>query len=297
MNTYAWFTMNKQVQVVGMEVKAHAEEGLLINEIALATDTNWDEQATGNTTTAIELRPASTKDLTAWWHANSKRVNDEAGYGSGTIDTAKTVEIGDNTGVYYKNISGLTPSTIAAVAGSQAQTDVYYEDATFGQSGSYQNGEGYYVKYSYYLKSSNQSDLTITSGNLTANVKATLKEGTSGTSTDLDPALRVGVRVTDKQATPNSYFKIFAPVSNHDASNFITGDVSGSSYAEYTYAEGNTDVAINTGNVIVPNVNDDGILVEVFLWFEGEDSHCQSQYLTATLDTYDISIIFKDAAL
>ena len=77
---YAWFTMNKEVKVTGMEMKAHSEEGLLINEVKLATSDTWDNEATANTTpTLIKLRPASTQNFTKWWHANSKVSADEAG--------------------------------------------------------------------------------------------------------------------------------------------------------------------------------------------------------------------------
>ena len=73
-STFAWFTMNKEVQIVGMEVKAHAEEGLLINEVASATSATWDEKAQGKATAElISLRPASSSDLTTFWHANSKK--------------------------------------------------------------------------------------------------------------------------------------------------------------------------------------------------------------------------------
>ena len=62
-STYAWFTMNKEVSVTGMEVKAHAEEGLLINEVKAANSDTWDDAATAGSNT-IALRPASTSNLT-----------------------------------------------------------------------------------------------------------------------------------------------------------------------------------------------------------------------------------------
>ena len=42
-STYAWFTMNKEVEAKGMQVKAQAEAGLLINEKQAAGDDYWDE--------------------------------------------------------------------------------------------------------------------------------------------------------------------------------------------------------------------------------------------------------------
>ncbi len=46
--------------------------------------------------------------------------------------------------------------------------------------------------------------------------------------------------------------------------------------------------------VTIPKVTDDGIPVYVYVWFEGEDTHCMSDNLTAVLDTYDIDITFNN---
>ena len=55
--------MNKEVTVTGMELKAHSEEGLLINEVKLATSNTWDDAAQAAATpTTFELRPTSTSD-------------------------------------------------------------------------------------------------------------------------------------------------------------------------------------------------------------------------------------------
>ena len=192
--TYAWFTMNKTVSVTGMEVKAHAEEGLLINEVATANDTHWDDLATANTTpTTVVMRPSSTSDLSAWWHANSKVSADEAGVDS----LGNTVSLG--TDVYYSDISpsatGIEDEAIVtagqATGGTKAETHIFYKDASFGgDDTTYQDGEGFYVKYTYYLKSSGDSALPI--NDLQVQVKATKNTTAGGASDNLDPALRVG---------------------------------------------------------------------------------------------------------
>ena len=80
-STYAWFTMNKVVEVTNMQVRAKTEEGLLINEIANYSDTNWDDEATANQTSAnpVLLYPASTNNGSTWYHAASTKANDAAG--------------------------------------------------------------------------------------------------------------------------------------------------------------------------------------------------------------------------
>ena len=291
--TYAWFTMNKEVTVSGMEVKAHAEEGLLINEVSDAGSPTWDEAATAGQSTAIALR----SDLSVWWHANSKRSYDEAGIDdlSGTVDV-------DTSGNKYTNISVGNVSDNAYVAAGQgnvkAETHVYYKDASFGSGSQYDDGEGYYVMYKYYLKSSGDSTLNVT--DLQAQVKAE-KVANSGSSDNLDPALRVGVKYG------STGMKIFAPIpgtsSGSGATNdsySVTQDVSGSpttsvspvvasakgSFTEYT--------KINSSAETIPSVNTAGSPVYVYVWFEGEDTHCMSDNLTTALAAYDITINFKD---
>jgi hypothetical protein len=281
-STYAWFTMNKEVSVVGMEVTAHAEEGLLINEVATADSTTWDEEATANTTpTVFALRPASTADLTHWWHASSKLSSDEAGVDnlSGTVDV--------DEGKKYTDLSAATDEAVVsaaqAVGNTKAETHVYYKDTNHGTSGSYDEGEGYYVMYKYYLKSSSTEDLVITENHLGVTVTATKINDED--AQDLDKALRVGVKIGDD-------ILIFAPVAGADASYGVTNNEAGSSTTTVTPKTSKT--AINPNDIIIPKVTDDGLAVEVYVWFEGEDTNCMSYNLTAVLNSYEINIKFTD---
>ncbi|MBQ1339522.1 MAG: hypothetical protein IIY35_02735, partial [Ruminococcus sp.] len=85
--TYAWFTMNKTVEVTNMLVKARSEGGLLISETSgHATKDQWDDVATANNLPAgVVLLPTSSADTKAWYHANSKSANDEAGAAAATL--------------------------------------------------------------------------------------------------------------------------------------------------------------------------------------------------------------------
>ncbi len=307
--TYAWFTMNKEVSVTGMQLKAHSEEGLLINEVASASTGTWEEVALAGQGSAISLRPASTKDLANWWHANSKKSNNEAGAdANGSIDTDLTVEVA--TGTYYKDISiskseGQNPTLLTDVTAAEADTNaertVYYDDATFGTTaGTLEDGEGYYINYKYYLKSSGNDDLTVSANNLLVNVTASLIDGNTATAQNLDSSLRVGVKIDDQ-------FKVFAPVTNFDPLYYVTNNAAGSAYtamsssgADQNVFAGNTNVEFNTSAaIVIPKVtgddtNHEGKLVDVYVWFEGEDSHCKSDNLLATLNGYNIDIKFID---
>lgn len=320
-STYAWFTMNKTVSVTGMAMKAHAEDGLLINEVKLSSSNTWDESATANTTpSTVVLRPASTADMVTFWHANSKVSADEAGID----DLTKTVS--DGSGNYYTNVtagqtgiedevlvypeSDETEGHSIATGNVKAETHIYYKDASFGGNDStYQDGEGFYAKYTYYIKSSGDMDLTVS--NLQAQVKATKKAGDAGTSTDLEKSLRVGIAVPVSNAANAAIggYKIFAPVAGADDSYSVTGTAAGGStvsvnpidstttgsFTEYTKL--NNVVEGTTTNIVIPDVNDNGLPVYVYVWFEGEDQNCMSDNLTEILCTYDIDINFQNAAI
>ena len=313
--TYAWFTMNKEVSVTGMQVKAHAEEGLLINEVKAAADDNWDELATGGGDYTAVLRPASTYNLTDWWHANSKIFSDEAGLDnlSGTVNVDnsgnKYVSVSENaTGVYDETVVYAEGSneTNKATGGRRAETHVFYKDASFGDNGSgtYQAGEGFYVRYTYYLKSSGDSDLDIS--NLQVRVKATKNttgDNASGSSPALDPCLRVGVTMnTDVNSSDVAGTLIFAPITHGEESYNVTTAADGGSTASVTAIPATTGsfseyTKLNNTNttITIPNVTSDGIPVQVYVWFEGEDEACKSQNLTDILAAYDIDVGFKDA--
>lgn len=309
--TFAWFTMNKEVTVTGMSLKAHSEEGLLINEVKTANSPTWDDAAqAAETPTVFELRPTSTSDLATWWHANSKKSADEAGVDAKT----DTVSVGNN-GEIYTNLSNATDEAIiaagSATGNTQAETHVFYTDASYGTAGSYQNGEGYYVRYTYYLKSSGQDDFTVT--DLQAKVKATKKNADGATdSTKLDPALRVGIAVPASNSSNTIAGRaIFSPIpgtgntapDSTNTSYGVTEDVTASSSTTVTptvasatgqYTDYATLNLTNSTTITIPKVTSDGIPVYVYVWFEGEDTHCMSDNLTATLDSYDIDITFNN---
>ena len=70
--TYAWFTMNKDVTVTGMKLKATAEDGLVISDY---TKANWATSWTVTMSDAATLAPTST-NKTNWATASSSQFDD-----------------------------------------------------------------------------------------------------------------------------------------------------------------------------------------------------------------------------
>ena len=141
--------------------------------------------------------------------------------------------------------------------------------------------------------------MNVTEGNLQAAVKATkLNEAGETDSLNLDKALRVGIKVSgDTKAT------IFAPVAGADEGYNVTNNGSGSAYTAVAPVRATTTgtatafTSINTAAVSLPAVTANGLEVDVYVWFEGEDTNCKSDNLTAVLDSYQIDITFKDVDL
>ena len=260
-----------------MQVRALAEDGLLVNEAAAPGDT-WDEEATAAQTANSKLsmlHPASTANGTTWYHAASTKYNHAADAGSGSKSTNLVNDA-------YETIGALTPITAMSTADATAGTQAAF--STMGVTAT--SAAGYYVHYTYYLKTSAQSTLTLAGASgegMYVNIKsvtATINDGAVAASADLDKSLRVGIKL-------NSDFYIYAPVAGYDDSYYV--------------AAGTTETVPKAGNVAtrtdlgsLPAVTANGTPVEVYLWYEGEDTNCKSANATAaTLDNIKVDIKFE----
>ena len=270
-STYAWFSMNTTVTANNMKVQAVAEQGILINEIATSNSTFWDNSATTNQTESIRLHATSTANTSAWYVAYSKESGDAAVATSGTAST-KLVD-----GYHALGTAPYTTATEtiqAAVAGTSAKQEVVYVDT--GSSG-YSNGEGYYAKYTYYLKSSSDAITTsLASGGKNLNVSAEVTAN-DGNTLNLDAALRVAVVINNK-----AY--IFAPVSGATTTYYV--NAAATATTAYTTAQA-------TGVLTIPATTDDGMEVNVYVYFEGEDTGLKTDNVVDVLDNITVSVNFS----
>lgn len=273
--SYAWFSMNTVVTANNMEVKAVAEQGLLINEVATAADAHWDAAAT-TASGAISLHATSTANTSTWYVAYSKDVNDSASATSGTASTNLTADgyktLGTTAG---EGILAVKDETVAAVAGSKARQIITYADVD-GTEG-YANGEGYYVKYTYYLKSSADAiTLTTAGAGKTVNIKSVTANPKTTNSENLDKALRVAVVIGGK-----AY--IFAPL-NGTANYYVNA-----SSTATTVLTGAQPTALTS----LPASTVDGTPVDVYLYFEGEDTNLKTTNAVSTLDEISVEVVFE----
>ena len=72
------FSMNTTVTASNMQVKAVADQGILINVEADDDSAYWTNSVTTNQSTGILLHATSTADTSAWYVAHSKITGDAA---------------------------------------------------------------------------------------------------------------------------------------------------------------------------------------------------------------------------
>ncbi len=270
-STYAWFSMNTTVTANNMQVKAVADQGILINEVATANDPNWDNAANTTAGSGYSLHPTSTSNTSTWYVAYSKTQNDSAS----ATESANSVNLTDDG---YRTL-GASPfttatATVTPAAGSIAGQTVTYVDSDAGSD--YDNGEGYYVKYTYYLKSSADAITTsLADGGKSLRISVS---ATGDTNTPaLDKALRAAVVIDSK-----AYF--FAPLKDDDTTVYVgTAHTASTAYV----------TAQPTAVVTIPASGSNGIQADVYLYFEGEDSQLKTSNVVAALDDLTVTVNFE----
>lgn len=273
--------MNKEVTVQNMTVQAKAEGGLLISETqGFGADDVWDDSAnttTEGTAAKVALYPTSTANSSAWYHATSKAANNSASAAQGAASALKAEG--------YTTLNLDFNELQAASAGANGKKDVYYVDS--GTSGYDADDAKYYLKYTYYLKTSTEgvTSLGLNSGDQNLNISVVNVTGDS-VSTDLNKALRVGIEIGGK-------FYIFAPVSGATGTYYVNAASSATTAVDSSSSTHANPLGVATGLTSLPGMKTNGTPVYVYLWYEGEDANCKSDNVTATLDELTVNLEFK----
>ena len=260
--------MNTTVTATGMQVKAVAEDGLLIkNELDADAAANWKSSTTASYGALVDLAPTSTADVTSWYHNKSDDQNDaKAGQLTATYETLssnanwKRDEGSGKTGVYY--IDGDTDNT---------KDDVE---------------KAYVLLNKFYIKSSGDA-ITLGAGNTYLDLYINkINVGATSSSAALDASLRVAVKV-------GSTLYIYAPISGATTTYKAGGSDSGTAVTVTTVPAGGV-VNSTTTTTSIPAVTATSGWVEadVYIYFEGEDAGLKSANLVATLDTLTVEVIF-----
>ena len=268
-STFAWFSMNTQVSATGMQVKAVAEDGLLIiNELDTDTAANWKASTIASYGSLVDLAPTSSANMSTWFHNKSDDQNDaKAGQLTATYETLST-----NTN--WKRDEG------------SGKTGVYYIDTdTDGVKDD--NEKAYVLLNKFFIKSSGDA-ITLGSGNTYLDLYVNkIVVGATSNSAALDASLRVAVK------TPNK-LTIYAPVTGATTTYNVGGSDSGTEVTATTVPSGGlVNTATSTSTIpAITTAKASTIEADVYIYFEGEDAGLKSANLAATLDTLTVDIIF-----
>lgn len=250
-STYAWFVQAGSVTAEGMQVNLTSEGGLVIRYVG-AGDA-WGVTATASMTGAQNLLPTSTKDMTQWTYAKA---------------ASSTAFNMDETS--YKVVTG---------------------DVT-GDTG-FKDNNGYVVMKEFQIRSSNPS---IAANGLTVKAVTVTKTDDGDAAQDLSNSLKVGLRwnYTPKTGSEKTGYLIMSPLSvgkgqGTTTYTFVapgdaigdTGFVKPGTSETVTMKTAGTDATLLDNSVAVSSDTSNPVNVQVYIWYEGQDSHLYSDNVNA----------------
>lgn len=263
MATYAWFTMNKEVSVTGMKLQAQATEGIVISGDNKA---NWKTDWDVNMSAGVALYPTSTDGAASpsWTVAYSK-----------VFDDAYKNQTQTGAGGYID----ITPSYTTSGTSGDTFTTGIDGIGTARPSGSTLD-QNYILKKTFFIKSTGQSAWAqkLVIDEVTASAAHTTGSG----SANLNKALRVLVVVND-----TDHF-IYAPVTGYDTdTKFKNGTA-----LTLKASDADSDTTVTS----IPNSDASAVKVDMYMYYEGEDTNCKSSNITGiSVDTLTVSAKFKTA--
>lgn len=306
-STYAWFTMNKEVEVTGMELKTKVGANLLICSDNVEANYSSLDLVQGRKGL---LEPVSSVNGTtgSFWYT----VNANA---RGQKESAATItQYNEDTAVanavagknkYDKAFNGTYG--VKSITETFTTDDISMADAT--------DGAAYgYIDYVFYLKGTgdnNDQALKMTECNLLYDGKAisspAFGEGTAAAGVNIDRAWRVGVFAQNITANGGAGYDAVKTVDPAATANVATNQkgILGLKDATYFTVESDKPKAQASGSALgeVANFNNGasgatGVVLDadvdrgetvyykvlVRVWLEGEDDTCNSATYAALQD-------------
>ena len=310
-STYAWFTMNKEVEVTGLTMKTKVSSNLLISENNVE-GTYVPDQKISARKALLEPVSSTTGATGSFFYTLDAKESGQKAHNASTIayvpySEAKANLAGEGEPASYNT------NTTAAAAGK------YYYDNTFSRAygvepsgGDYGTAYGY-VDYVFYLKATGDTDnqqLVMTACDLNYTYPGgTLSDGTTTIGANVDQAWRVAVFASDITAnggkgntgdgaavgtldpaasatTATNLKTILAPsgANNWTDNNAVA---SASSVGTVTYG----DPAVIDDNIDAGVTKYYKVLIRI--WLEGEDETCNSETYAKLTSNWTLDTEFK----
>ena len=274
-STFAWFTMNKEVSVTGMEVKTHVGSNLLISEDTLASVA---KKAENTFVTDIEiplheiLEPVSTVNGTSFFYTLDAKADGSKLTATSTepyIAYAANGGTATDTNTYLNKFSEdykLTKTTAASI----------YDD---------REGAVGYVDYVFQLKATNVEDAAQA-------IQITDMELTYGGNDDTDNAFRAAVFVEDiTSSAPAGTVGTLKGIYKPAAGAYFDDTAVTSTTEKAAVTSLVTTTAVPIGTVGVGDINYYKVVVRLYI--EGEDTTCNTSTFKALTDEWALDLTLE----
>ncbi len=304
-STYAWFTMNKEVQVSGLQMKTKVGSNLLISSDNVEANYSSDRVVFSRKALLEPVSTVSGKTGSFFYTTDAKATGQKA-------HTAST------TGFEY--IAYNENTNLAGSAASDATAGKYKYDATFndkytiaaadrGSTDAFKTAYGY-VDYVFYLKATGEEadqQLRMTQCDLNYTYPTSGDPATATEPGDGDDAWRIAVFATDITANGGkgntgdgeAVGKIDpANVTNESAKTILKLSTSENWEENKAVATTTTTDAVSYGTAaVLDNDIDAGVTkyykVLVRVWLEGEDKSCNSATYAQLTDAWSLDLDFQ----
>lgn len=308
-STYAWFTMNKEVEVTGLTMKTKVSSNLLLSENNADGTYAPDRLISGRKALLEPVSSVSGQTGSFFYTLDAKESGQKAHNASG--DGAIAYVPYSEAAVKVEGVATNTNAT-AAAAGK------YYYDDKFSKAygvepaaGDFGTAYGY-VDYVFYLKATGDTDnqqLVMTACDLNYTYPGgTLSDGTTAIDANVDKAWRVAVFASDitanggKGNTGESGSAGATVGATDPAASAAKTILAPSGAANWTDGQA-VNATTGTGAVtygtaaVLDNDIDAGVTkyykVLVRAWLEGEDKTCNSETYAKLTDGWSLDVEFK----
>jgi len=304
--TYAWFTMNKEVEVTGMQLKTKVGANLLI--CADNVETNYSSEDLLQERKAL-LEPVSSIDGTtgSFWYTVNANARGQKESGATITKYNETHDVKNSVAGKYAFDDTFNITYGNMTSGSAFTTD----NVGLKEGSGATDGAAYgYLDYVFYLKATSDAtdqSLNMTECNLLYKDAAISSSGTAGV--DLDRAWRVGVFVNKLTAAQGGKGRVngidqIDPASAQanqkgilalsNANYFTTGKAQASASELDTVVNFMNGTGAGVVLDTIPNsATTQYYKVLVRVWLDGEDDTCNSETYAKLTDKWKLNCKFE----
>ena len=279
-SAYAWFAAHTRVSATGMSVTAQTEGGIQIKVVSATANLGDNHTADWATTADAEIQSTALYPASNICTASNGVITSDWIYAKAALANASTAK--EDTYVKLGTVADKYTFTNGVASGNGILT---YVDTVPATTRTANNGR-YYLATTYNISNVSSTvakDLKVEGVTVTGNTN----------STELDKSLRVAV-------VCGSNVAIYAPIGYTTAPSYkVATNTDGTPIAKATTTTMSTsDVPVIlstvTSGVISAEVGTEDVptVVNVYIWYEGEDSNHKTDNITTNIDGLNVTVNF-----